>query len=260
MRLPLLSGEALYGYQAVGNALRFPSRPKLHKLFVQGSVRRVQAHQGLLEDARRLEIPTVPTSKHQLDLMSRGRPHQGLVLDCAPIIPRELEVTELVPEPQRLLLALDEVQDPQNLGAILRSAWYFGVEHVMISGRNSAPLSPVVSKASAGALEVLVGTRRLSVVPRSTNMPAVLKQVAAEGFRVVGTDLGPDACDAADLDPGLPTVMVFGNEGHGLRTNVKRVCTNLAKIPQQESCIDSGLDSLNVSVSVGILLWHLRHR
>eukprot|EP00656_Telonema_subtile_P012984 TRINITY_DN16577_c0_g1_i2.p1 TRINITY_DN16577_c0_g1~~TRINITY_DN16577_c0_g1_i2.p1 ORF type:complete len:282 (-),score=42.94 TRINITY_DN16577_c0_g1_i2:81-926(-) len=270
-----LAGEAVFGAHAVASALLHRSRPKFHSLLLQqtGRGRGAAAVSGqskarqdqMLRTAQTMGIPTVSASKHDLDLICGGRPHQGVVLDCAELAPGVVHLDELQllasrSEPS-LIVALDEVHDPQNLGAILRTSAYFGVDMVLLSPKNSSPLSPTVSKASAGACEMLVGTDRLKYLAREDNMPSVLRAAAPMGFRVMGTDLGPHTVCASELQRDSATIVVFGNEGHGLRRNVSASCTQLVKIPSfpSEGTQElTGLDSLNVSVSVGVMLWALK--
>ena len=172
-------------------------------------------------------------------------------------------------------LVLDEVVDPQNLGALIRSAYFLGHQQlgVMVCSKNSAPPTPVVSAASAGALEV-------QTVYSTNNLPRTLQNAAEDGFRIIGASSSvpknneenpPPLYDLQDLpatDGGHPTVLVLGSEGHGLRTLVAKACTEFVRIPSglDSSSTDldgiqneeeSEVDSLNVSVTGGILLWHL---
>jgi len=182
----------------------------------------------------------------------------------------------------RLWLVLDEVVDPQNFGALLRSAYFLGGGGsgggsndnesvtsaspsigIMVCAKNSAPPSPVVSAASAGALE-------LCQVYSTSNLPRTLNAAKADGFRILGaaasapTDDGTQqkTWELSDLnweqdktDDGKmrPTILVLGSEGHGLRTLVAKACTDFVAIPGG----GGGVDSLNVSVTGGIMLWHL---
>jgi 21S rRNA (GM2251-2'-O)-methyltransferase len=195
--------------------------------------------------------------RHELNLLSDNRPHQGLVLDCAPLELEEgLQAGGLPPQPPSaappVWLALDEVSDPQNLGAILRSALFLGASGVVVCARNSAPLSPVVSKASAGAMELLP-------VHEAGNLPSFLEASAANGWVVLGADAGNGAIDVAGVRVAGPTLLVLGSEGGGMRTNVRRACSQLVCVPggaSGDSPADrsAGVDSLNVSVATGILL------
>jgi 21S rRNA (GM2251-2'-O)-methyltransferase len=160
-------------------------------------------------------------------------------------------IGDVLPGP--LWLALDEVVDPQNFGAIVRTATFLGAAGVVVCAKNSAALSPVVSKASAGALEIasLFSTR---------NMPRFLAESALSGWRVVGTTLDRDSIPLRTLPVGPPTLLVLGNEGHGLRPLVQRACDVLVKIDAapSSSLLEGGaVDSLNVAVSGGIVMHHL---
>jgi 21S rRNA (GM2251-2'-O)-methyltransferase len=132
-------------------------------------------------------------------------------------------------------LALDEVQDPQNLGALLRSAHFLGAAGVLVSSRNCAPLSAATCKASAGAMEVLP-------VHSTTNLVRTLARSRANGWRVVGAALGAPGTTVAshELELSGPTVLVLGNEGKGLRTLVRRECDVLAAIPSGLAAALSG--------------------
>jgi 21S rRNA (GM2251-2'-O)-methyltransferase len=147
------------------------------------------------------------------------------------------------------VLALDEVWDPQNFGALLRTAHFLpGVAEVVVCAKNSAPLSETVSKASAGAMETME-------VCSVDNMMRFLDNSIAEGWQVVGTSLGDGSTLMAEIPKNRPTILVLGNEGHGIRTNVLRKCSHLVRIEGGES--HDSVDSLNVSVTGGIMLHFL---
>jgi len=205
------------------------------------------------------DVRIVSKSKMLLNEITGNRPHQGLVMKASKL---ELEMISDIPhsneKESKVWLALDEVVDPQNLGALLRSSAFLGIEGVLISSKNSAPLNATVSKASSGALETMDNVYGVK------NLPAMLRRAAEEGgWRVLGASLsGPVVTNLRDIPTGIPTVLVLGNEGKGLRTNVLRACTGgLVRIEGgEESCDGSAthmLDSLNVSVAGGIALHHL---
>lgn len=202
-----------------------------------------------LELAEERGIPVATVDKGVLNTLSGDRPHQGMVLRCGKL---EWEQLNRLPDDgPKLWLVLDEVVDPQNLGALLRSAYFLGGEDVgiLVCAKNSAPPSPTVSAASAGALEVLN-------VYETSNLPRTL--AAADGYRIVGASAsvpreGPELYDLQELPPlDGPTVLVLGSEGHGLRSLVAKSCTEFVKVPG----VPGAVDSLNVSVTGGILLWH----
>lgn len=159
-------------------------------------------------------------------------------------------------------LCLDQVTDPQNFGAALRSAHFLGAGGVLTCSRNSSPLTAAVSKASAGAMELMQ-------VHSCRNLPATLQMAREAGWRVLGADGGPNSISISELQgarSGQPTVLVMGSEGQGLRTNVHRACQHLVRIDSVrrpaglfEDVVPAfaQVDSLNVSVATGILLHHL---
>ncbi|EDO34631.1 predicted protein [Nematostella vectensis] len=158
-----------------------------------------------------------------------------------------------------LVLALDEIQDPMNFGAIIRTSWLLGVDKIVVPKQNSAPLSPVVSKASAGAMEVFN-------VYQTPDLPKFLQERAAIGWDVLGAvqpitdDSHHRPVNCAEYSLSKPTVLVLGNEGRGLRNTVQQQCTQLLSIyphQAQNSFQSIDLDSFNVSVAAGILVFSL---
>jgi len=207
----------------------------------------------VLELAEQVGVPVAYVDKGVLNTLSGNRPHQGFVLRCGSL---SFESLSRLPA-QGLWLALDEVMDPQNLGALIRSASYLGKINLLVCAKNSAPPSPAVSAASAGALEV-------ADIYSTSNLPRTLTQAVEDGFRVIGASSslpeGDDEMKLYDLNDlpctDGPTILVLGSEGHGLRNLVEKSCTELVRIPGSDDD-DCGVDSLNVSVSGGILMWHL---
>jgi tRNA G18 (ribose-2'-O)-methylase SpoU len=130
----------------------------------------------LLKMANEKSIKIREFPKHDLNLLADNKPHQGFILRATPI---EIENLELLEKSEifKCVLALDELMDPQNLGALLRTSYYLGVEKVIVCGKNSAPLSPTVSKASSGALEVLE-------VFSTDNMMKFLEKSQLNGWQV----------------------------------------------------------------------------
>jgi 21S rRNA (GM2251-2'-O)-methyltransferase len=164
-----------------------------------------------------------------------------------------------IPDSQKLWLVLDEVVDPQNLGALLRSAYFLGNIGVVVCAKNSAPPSPVVSAASAGALE-------LASVWSTSNLPRTLLKAQEDGFRIVGASSVPigEATFLYELhelpkDDDRPTILVLGSEGSGLRSLVARACTEFVRIPggrdsepyDEEGA--SGVDSVRLVVAAVLL-------
>lgn len=284
--LPKVFGEGVYGVGPVLAALS-AERREFYALFVQEGLdqgaksRKKKDKKGfekVLKLANKVGLDTKVVSKHELNMISDNRPHQGLVLDASPLEMvgiKELEPVSVVEENGALWVALDEVTDPQNLGAIIRSAYFFGASGVVLCAKNSAPLSAVVSKSSAGSLEVME-------LRSCKNMMQFLTSSAQNGWRILGGAVNSAAVPLNEIVPGAPTILVLGSEGTGLRPLVERSCTQLIRIPgnapvsviagEDENEEGSGVDlefsvrefnsflaveSLNVSVAAGILLHHL---
>ncbi len=157
----------------------------------------------------------------------------------------EREILEVVKkENNPVVLALDSIQDPHNLGAILRTADAAGVSAVIVTLHNSAPFSDVVEKTSAGAVNHLK-------ISRVRNLSKTLEDFKSEGFWIVGSSL-EGGKDFTTIDYNMPVVIVVGNEGKGIRPSILKKCDFLVKIP-----MSGKVQSLNVSVATGILLYEI---
>ena len=211
-----------------------------------GRVRRVLVATGLghdprLDEIRRLaHVEEVPPAR--LESLARGAVHQGVVAEVA--ARRLLSLRELLSEPPDLLVALDGVQDPHNLGAILRSAEAAGAGGVILPERRSAPLSPAAAKASAGAIEHL----RLCQVP---GLAGALPEVKKAGLWVVALD--PDGELAAwDFDLTQPVCVVVGGEGQGVGRLVGQRADVRVRLPMK-----GRIGSLNASAAAAALLYEV---
>ncbi|KAK9071251.1 hypothetical protein SSX86_009819 [Deinandra increscens subsp. villosa] len=269
--VPKMIGECVYGVGPVLAALA-ASRREFYVLYIQegidltGNNKKKKDKKGfekVLKFADELGLTQREVSKHDLNMIADNRPHQGLVLDASPLEMVNIrELDRVVENVSPLWLALDEVMDPQNLGAIIRSAYFFGASGVVLCAKNSAPLSGVVSKASAGSLE-------LTELRSCKNMMQFLVSSAENGWRVLGGSVASRAMAIDEVTTGEPTILVLGSEGTGLRPLVERSCSELVKIPGNIPVhLGAGLEdvgsqsfvaveSLNVSVAAGVLLHHL---
>jgi 23S rRNA (guanosine2251-2'-O)-methyltransferase len=192
--------------------------------------------------ATRLGIPLRFEMRETLDRLAGGVPHQGViaVVSAKPVLTLE-ELLEGASAPA-LLVALDGVEDPRNLGAILRSAEAAGADGAILPERHSAGLSETVGRASAGALEHVR-------VARVGNLVQSLEALKARGIWVVGFDAsGAERWDQVDLK--RPVCLVLGGEGRGIRRLVREHCDHLVSIPHF-----GHVGSLNVSVAAGIALY-----
>ncbi|KAK2385392.1 tRNA/rRNA methyltransferase (SpoU) family protein [Trifolium repens] len=283
--VPKIVGEGIYGVGPVLAALS-AGRREFYALYVQQGLdlssnnRKKKDKKGferVLKMAEKINLSVKEASKHDLNMVADNRPHQGLVLDASPLEMvriQELEPVSVEEGKGSLWVALDEVTDPQNLGAIIRSSYFFGATGIVLCAKNSAPLSGVVSKASAGSLELME-------LRFCKNMMQFLVSSAENGWRVLGGSVSSKAISLNEIEPGPPTILVLGSEGTGLRPLVERSCTQLVKIVgnipldlstselEGESTGLNGessgkeflsflaVESLNVSVATGVLLHHL---
>jgi 23S rRNA (guanosine2251-2'-O)-methyltransferase len=179
-------------------------------------------------------------SRQDLDRMTHGARHQGAVAMAPELALRALEELELGPD--ALVVALDEIQDPQNFGAVLRSAVALGASAVVWPEHSSAPLSAATFRASAGAVEH-------AVLCRVAGLPSALQSLTSSGLTVIGLDMNGDTpIDEVDLTG--PVALVIGAEGKGLRRPVKTACSRLVRLPMK-----GPLGSLNASVAAAIALY-----
>ena len=183
--------------------------------------------------------------KTKLDRLTKDQAHQGIIADIVlPPLPGQDALLKFVEslDTNPLLLMLDSIQDPRNLGACLRSANAAGVDCVIINKDGSAPINALVHKASAGALNQLK-------VFQVTNLVRTIKALQDLSLWVVGLD-GETKSSLYQLNLSEPSVLVMGTEGKGLRRLVKNTCDQLVKIPMH-----GNVESLNVSVATGIALF-----
>jgi 23S rRNA (guanosine2251-2'-O)-methyltransferase len=231
--------EIIYGLHPVEEALRSGTRRFDHVSVSQE--RHDQRLQAIVDLCRATKVPVRTEPRDALTRVAGTASHQGVV---AIVREREfLTPEDLIagPEP-RLVLALDGVEDPQNLGAILRTAEAAGVDGVLLTERRSAPLSPVAIKASAGATEHL----RLA---RVVNLVRALEALKERNIWCVGLDeRGTTDYDRHDFRSN--TVIVLGGEGAGLHDLVRRTCDHLLRIPMA-----GRVDSLNVSAAGAVVLF-----
>jgi 23S rRNA (guanosine2251-2'-O)-methyltransferase len=194
--------------------------------------------------ARQAAVPVVDVDAAELDGLAGGGRHQGA---AAELVPRASDPETLLEEALErgdtpLLLVLDGVQDPHNLGACLRSADAAGVAAVIVPRDRAAGLTPVVRKVAAGAAETVP---LVSVV----NLARTLRALKERGIWLVGTD---DSADRSHFESDLtgPLALVMGSEGEGLRRLTRDCCDQLVSIPMA-----GAVESLNVSVAAGVVLY-----
>jgi 23S rRNA (guanosine2251-2'-O)-methyltransferase len=236
--------DVLYGLHPVEEALKAGRRRFDHILVARE--RQDDRLQRLVAQCRESGIRIRTEAREQLTAVARTPAHQGIV---ALVRPQEfLSIEDLYtppatnPSAPRLVLALDGVEDPQNLGALLRVADGAGVDGVVLTERRSAPLSAAALKASAGAAEHLR-------IARVVNLVRSLEELKRQNLWIVGLDeRGATDYDRFDFTGDL--VVVLGREGAGLHDLVRRTCDHLLRIPMA-----GGVSSLNVSAAGAVVLY-----
>jgi len=209
-------------------------------------------------------LKIIRISRSDLNLMTENRPHNGFVLDADPLpvdVIHKLELP-LKTEKPPVWLALDQITDPMNVGAILRTCLYFGASGVIICSKNSASLSAVTCKASSGAMESLP-IYNCQSMPKFLRLCRELTATSDNHFpkwRILALSIESEAVKCDQLKKGMeePTIIVVGNEGHGLRTLVREQCIEAVQVGSDKSKSESStVDSLNVSAAVSVLLYQL---
>jgi 23S rRNA (guanosine2251-2'-O)-methyltransferase len=238
-------GDLLYGIHPLYEAL-VAGRRRFKKVYVSKN-RGTKGVQAILELARTQGIPVQHKASDFFRSRLGGSVHQGvaaqvsdfLLVDESTIL-EKAETESGFP----LVLALDGVVDPQNLGSLVRTALAMGVHGIILPKARAAPLSPSVSKASAGAMEHMLFAR----VP---NLVAALQRLKKAGLWVVGAHGGSERpVDQADFNVGL--VLVIGGENKGIRPLVRKTCDYLVSVPQKGT-----IDSLNAAVAGAIVMYEI---
>jgi 23S rRNA (guanosine2251-2'-O)-methyltransferase len=239
-------GRIICGLQPVREAIRKHGAQLSRVVVEAASARQSPQLDALARFAHDQGAPVERLTRLELDRMARGVRHQGAIA-FAPGL-KVVALAEVVLGDQALIVALDEVQDPQNFGAVIRSAVAMGATAVVWPEHSSAPLSPATFRASAGAVEH-------ATLCRVGSLPNALEDLRARGVTVVGLDMGGDvAIDKVDL--AKPVALVAGAEGKGLRKTVKRSCDAIVRLP-----MPGPVASLNASVAVAVALYEaLRQR
>jgi len=232
-----VTAEQIYGRRAVHEALRGPR--EVRELWA--SERALSAEPWLRDGSPRVHVK----AERELTEAAGTRDHQGVVARCEPY--RYADAYELAGEPSPLLVCLDRVTDPHNLGAVCRSAEGAGATGVIVPAHGSARVTAAVCRSSAGAVEHV----RLAVVQ---NLARFLTEVKGADLWVYGAagEAGKPMWET-DLTGGA--AFVFGAEGRGLRPLVRRTCDELISIP-----LAGSVESLNVSVAAAVLLYEARRQ
>ena len=234
----------IYGLAPALEALR-ARRRKIHKILIASGAHQSRLNE-LVEAARRAGVAVEKRDRRELDELTRHANHQGVVaLLASPdrkgaYVEAETILDSMGDPP--LLVLLDGVEDPHNLGAILRTCECAGVGGVFIPEHRAAGLSETVAKTSAGAVEYVR-------VARVTNLVPLIDELKDRGLWVVGVEGGTGNL-YSDFDLKVPLAIVLGSEGKGVRRLVREKCDAIVSIPMRGK-----INSLNVSVAAGVVLF-----
>ncbi len=242
--------EFICGYHAVRHVLARRSHDVLEVYIATGRGRSAKLD-DLLGVCERNSISVQPIARPKLDRLTGAGKHQGIAARCR-TDSREQRMTldDLcagLTEQPALILALDRVLDPHNLGACIRSADAAGAAAVILPKDHSAPLNATVSKVASGAME------SINIIT-VTNLARSLRRLRDAGCQVIGAS-GSTGTSLYELDVHFPLVLVMGSEHAGLRRNTREHCDHLVKIPMHGS-----VESLNLSVATGVCLFEIRRR
>jgi len=237
--------EILYGRQTVREAL-LADRRKIKRIFLQETRKSADSLAGIRDLAGERGITMARGDRQSIERLCAGGNHQGVAAEVSPY--PYVELANLLPEDDdspAILLVLDHVQDPQNLGSLLRTADAAGVRGVIIPKDRAAAVTPAVSRASAGAAEHMP-------VALVTNLVRTMTRLKDTGFWFYGLEAAPAAGDYAEQDYDRRVGLVVGSEGYGLGRLVRETCDFLIKLP-----MSGRVTSLNAGVAGAIALYEV---
>ena len=233
--------SVIYGVNAIAALIEYSPERVLRVLYSsRGASGLKGARAALIESAQASGVEVEGVRERQIEHYAQQAQHQGVI---AFIKPRDFRSWRDLCDPERhpLLVAMDQVTDPHNFGAILRSAEAFGVSGVLITSNRCARPGPTVARTSAGMSELIE-------IAMETNLSDSLSVAQERGYQVVGAAL--DGEPMSGLNWRVPTVIVIGAEGKGLRAKTISRCDHLVKIP-----MFGRAESLNASVAAGVMFY-----
>ena len=234
----------IYGTHACLAALSNPRRTIHELLLTEAAANRLKLPKGGA-------LPQIVEPHHIDRKLPKGTSHQGIALKAAPLEwPALEEIADAAPE-DGLILVLDQITDPHNVGAMLRLASAFGVSALVMQTRKAPPLAGALAKVAVGCLETIP-------VCLETNIANTLQNLQRIGWQVTGL-AGETELELSDaLHPNTKQVIVMGAEGPGLRERVRKTCDQLARIPMHSRAVAGEAESLNVATAAGIALYEAR--
>jgi 23S rRNA (guanosine2251-2'-O)-methyltransferase len=240
--------EFIFGKNSVEALLTQSDRP-VNKIFLLSTTNRDARIQKILKLARNQKIPVTEISKDKVNKMFETQVnHQGIIASVSPV--DYIEIDDLVEgladkKDLPLLILLDNVEDPQNMGSIIRTSEFLGADGVVITKRRGAQVTGTVCKASSGATEFI------SLV-RVENMVNTIKYLKENNFWIAGAENDPLAKHVYEVDLKIPLAIVMGSEGKGISRLAKENCDFIIKIPQY-----GRVSSLNVANALSMILYEV---
>ena len=234
--------DMIYGIHPVQEALRSKTR-NVTQLYVSDSKAGHRAVEDIIRLAKRQNVKIDRIDNKTLDRLTRNANHQGIMAKIQPVKLMKLSnaIYESDGNKKDLWLAVDEMTDPQNLGAIIRSAACLGFSTIILPNRRTVGITPAVYKVACGAIE------NINIV-EVANLSAALTDLKEEGFWIYGADAGGES--VTEIKFPAKTCIVMGSEGTGISNLLEKQCDTIVSIP---TC--GKIDSLNVSVATGVLLY-----
>jgi 23S rRNA (guanosine2251-2'-O)-methyltransferase len=239
--------EYIGGKHSVMEALR--SGRTIHKIWVTETVQK-QVYSTIIVEAKNRGVIVQMIDKRKIDQMLEGISHQGIAAQVAAYDYVEIEdilAKAAAAAQDPFILILDEIEDPHNLGSILRTADCTGVHGIIIPKRRAVGLTASVSKTSAGAIEYVP-------VARVSNIVQTMEQLKEKGIWIAGTDISAKQ-SVYEASFKLPIALVIGNESKGLGRLVKEKCDFLIKLPMV-----GHINSLNASVAAGVVMYEINRQ
>lgn len=222
----------IYGKNVAIETLR--NRQSIKKAYIYRNFQ----DKNIISELQKRNIPIKFVDKFELDKLAKGN-HQGIILSIPDYEYTPLD--ELLKKENALLVILDHLEDPHNLGAIIRTCEAAGVDGIILPKNRSVDVNSTVMRTSVGALDYVK-------IAQVTNLVGTMKELKENGFWIVGTDM--NGSDYQEIDYRGKTAIVIGNEGNGMARLVKENCDFIATIP-----MNGKINSLNASVAAGIIIY-----
>ena len=237
----------IYGFHSIESLLE--TNPESILNVIIQTKRKDKRVNDLIKALTSQKIAFSNTGKNDLDRMAKGENHQGVISEVIlpPLLNEESLYKAISNNSKTLILILDSIQDPRNLGACLRCANAAGANYVVVNKDGSAPINALVHKASAGAISSLK-------IFHVTNLARTIQEMQKRGIWVIGLDSNSQST-IYDVSLTDATAVVMGSEGKGIRRLIKERCDQIVTIP-----MSGNIESLNVSVAAGITLFEIKRQ